>query len=94
MSAASAAANGKPKRKRVALDLKHKRARSRVTNGATSFLKRLTKGRTVEARRFEDLLHMLVVDLGGADEISAAQEQVARRCAMLAVKCEMASCTW
>jgi len=33
-------------------------------------------------------LQTLVADLGGISEISHAQYQIARRCALLAVKCE------
>lgn len=35
------------------------------------------------------MLQQLCQDLGGRDDISEAQYQVARRCAALAVRCEM-----
>jgi hypothetical protein len=63
-------------------------ARSRVTNGATAFLQRLDQ-RSVPARRFVDVLQILCTDLGGRDDMSEAQYQVARRCAALAVRCEL-----
>jgi hypothetical protein len=82
-----------PRHKRTALTPKAPTARSRVSNGKATFLKRIAGGgqlgNTVEARRFVDVLQTLVADLGGRDDMSEAQYQVARRCAALAVRCEL-----
>lgn len=45
-------------------------------------------GRTSVARRFKDLLAQITNDLGGAEKLSTGQKQLARRCAMISVKCE------
>jgi hypothetical protein len=64
------------------------RARSRVTNGATTFIEKIDQ-RSAPARRFVDVLQAFISDLGGRDDMSEAQYQVAKRCAALTVKCEM-----
>ncbi|WP_220149774.1 hypothetical protein [Sphingomonas aracearum] len=43
-------------------------------------------GRSLEARRYREILAALVSDMGG--DPSEAQEQIARRAAMLAIWCE------
>jgi hypothetical protein len=64
---------------------KHK-ARSRITNGG-----RILDGidwRTGIARRYTDLVAAVCVDQGGADRMSEAKLQLARRFAALAVQAE------
>ena len=38
---------------------------------------------------FRDVLASIAADLGGADRLSEGQKQIARRCAMLSVECEI-----
>jgi hypothetical protein len=57
-----------------------------VTNGAV-FLDK--DRRTMAARRFRDLFGGIASDLGGIEQLSVAQTQVAKRCAMISVQCEM-----
>src|SRR5437660_516516 len=64
------------------------RARSRVTNGASTFIEKIDQ-RSAPARRFVDVLHAFMSDLGGRDDMSEAQYQIARRCAALTVRCEI-----
>jgi len=61
--------------------------RSAVSNGTTLFTDDVD-GRSREARRFRDVLGEIVSDLGGADRLSEAQRQLARRCALICVQCE------
>ena len=61
--------------------------RSAVSNGSTLFVEDVD-GRSREARRFRDVLAEIVSDLGGADRLSEAQRQLARRCALIATECE------
>ena len=61
--------------------------RSRITNGTGLFLPG-TDGRGVLARRFRDIYYDMVSDLGGDDQIGAAQAQLCRRAAGLAVQLE------
>ena len=61
--------------------------RSRVTNGKSLFAWD-GDGRTVEARRFRDILAALISDLGGDNRLSEAKRQMARRMALLAVEGE------
>lgn len=63
-------------------------ARSRVTNGSSTFLGDAVDGRTEIARRLHDVLAEIVSDLGGADMLSEAQRQLARRAATISVECE------
>jgi hypothetical protein len=62
-------------------------ARSRVSNGKTLFLE--GDQRSKASRRFRDILSAIVSDLGGADRLSEGQRQLARRCSLLAVECEL-----
>jgi hypothetical protein len=62
-------------------------SRSRVGNGAALFLEG-TDGRSAAARRFRDVLAEIASDLGGIENLSEAQRQLARRCALLSVECE------
>jgi hypothetical protein len=62
-------------------------ARSRVSNGKALFID--ADRRTKPARRFRDVLAAIVSDLGGADRLSEGQKQLARRCSLLAVECEL-----
>ena len=38
---------------------------------------------------FRDVLASIATDLGGVDRLSEGQKQIARRCAMLSVECEI-----
>jgi hypothetical protein len=60
--------------------------RSRVSNG--SKLLPLADGRSVTARRFRDLYEDIAADLGGIDQLSEGQKQLARRAAMLSAESE------
>lgn len=62
-------------------------ARSRVSNGKQLFLG--GDPRSEIARRLHDILSEIVSDLGGADMLSEAQRQLARRAATLSVQCEV-----
>ncbi len=64
-----------------------KTTRSRVTNGSSLHVSK-ADGRTMEARRFRDVLAEIVSDLGGVDLLSEGQRQLARRAAMMSVQCE------
>ena len=63
------------------------KGRSRVTNGKQLFLD--GDARLKISRRFRDLLANIAADLGGAGRLSEGQKQIARRCAMLSVECEI-----
>jgi hypothetical protein len=67
-------------------DAKPRRCRSAVTNGSRLFVDR--PGDTKWARRFSDILAEIVIDIGGADQLSEGQRQLARRCATIAIECE------
>jgi hypothetical protein len=41
------------------------------------------------SRRFRDVLASIATDLGGVDRLSEGRKQIARRCAMLSVECEI-----
>jgi hypothetical protein len=62
-------------------------ARSRVSNGSSTFLDGVD-GRSALARRYRDLLAEVTSDLGG--KLSAAQDAIARRAVTLCVWCERA----
>ena len=62
--------------------------RSRVGNGSALFVDETVDGRSKEARRFRDVLAEIASDLGGLDQLSEGQKQLARRCALMAVECE------
>jgi len=66
----------------------HKLSRTRVTNGKALFLDGVD-GRTLAARRYRDLFHSFVSDLGGMDITSEAQRQLARRCATMSCQAEV-----
>lgn len=59
-------------------------ARTRVGNG--SAVLQAPDGRSVEFRRYREILVQLEADMGG--DPSEAQSQIARRAAMLAIWCE------
>ena len=63
-----------------------KKLRSRVTNGKNLFV--VGKATSAAARRFADILGAVVSDLGGADQLSEGQRQLARRAASLSLACE------
>ena len=65
-----------------------KLSRTRVTNGKALFLDGVD-GRTLAARRYRDLFHSFVSDLGGMDITSEAQRQLARRCATMSCQAEV-----
>lgn len=66
---------------------------SRTTRAAVSNGSRLhageVDGRSVEARRFRDILSEITSDLGGSDTLSEGQRQLARRASMLSVRGEL-----
>ena len=64
------------------------KGRSKVTNGKQLFLEGDTRLKV--SRRFRDVLASIATDLGGVDRLSEGQKQIARRCAMLSVQCEIA----
>ena len=68
--------------------------KSRIGNGKSLFLDtaegQAIDGRTVPARVFRDTLGEIVSDLGGRDQISEGEYQLARRAAALSVKCLIA----
>ena len=77
-----------PKRVPPKVTVPHKHnARSKVTNGAL-ILAGLVDGRTQVARRYTDLVAAVCVDQGGADRMSEAKLQLARRFAALSVQAE------
>jgi hypothetical protein len=77
-----------PKRVPQKVTVPHKRnARSKVTNGAL-ILAGLVDGRTQVARRYTDLVAAVCTDQGGADRMSEAGMQLARRFAALSVQAE------
>jgi hypothetical protein len=63
------------------------KGRSKVTNGRQLFID--GDARLKVSRRFRDLLASIATDLGGVDRLSEGQKQIARRCAMLSVECEI-----
>ena len=65
-----------------------KLSRTRVTNGKALFLDGVD-GRTLAARRYRDLFHSFVSDLGGVEVTSEAQRQLARRCATMSCQAEV-----
>ena len=75
-----------PKRN-VLAEKRGKQSRSRVTNGKQLFLDGEVRSRA--SRRFRDLLAGIASDLGGVNELSVGQTQLARRCALLSVQCEI-----
>jgi hypothetical protein len=64
-----------------------KTARSRVTNGRSLWLD--GDQRSSAARRFRDVYTAIIGDLGGGDLLTEGQKQLARRCSLLAVTCEL-----
>ncbi len=62
--------------------------RSAVSNGSRLHLADVD-GRSLEARRFRDVLSEIMSDLGGSDRLSEGQRQLARRAAMLSVRGEL-----
>jgi hypothetical protein len=67
-------------------------ARSRVGNGKV--LLPMTDGRSLTARRFQDLYEDLGSDLGGLDLLSEAQKQMIRRAATLSAESERQEAEW
>ena len=71
----------------AALDLRQRKGRSAVTNGARLHVVKI--GDVKWARRFRDILAEIISDLGGhGSGLSEAQRQLARRCATIAIACE------
>jgi hypothetical protein len=62
------------------------RSRSAVSNGKRLHV--VPPGDTKWARRFRDVLAEIVSDLGGADQLSEGQRQLARRAATISLECE------
>lgn len=67
-------------------------ARSRVGNGKV--LLPMTDGRSLTARRFQDLYEDVANDLGGLDLLSEGQKQLIRRAAMLSAESERQEAEW
>jgi hypothetical protein len=44
--------------------------------------------RLAPARRFRGLVHRMATDLGGVEVLSAGEQQLVRRCAMISTECE------
>jgi hypothetical protein len=63
------------------------KGRSKMTNGRQLFID--SDARLKVSRRFRDVLASIAPDLGGVDRLSEGQKQIARRCAMLSVECEI-----
>jgi hypothetical protein len=63
------------------------KGRSKVTNRRQLFID--GDARLKVSRRFRDVLASIATDLGGVDRLSEGQKQIARRCAMLSVECEI-----
>lgn len=68
--------------------LAHARFRTRVGNGKSLFLTPDIDGRTIQARRFQELYAQGFNDLGG--DLSAAQDAILRMAVAITVDCEMA----
>jgi hypothetical protein len=64
------------------------RTRSKVTNGRALFDGDVD-GRSAWARRLRDLIRLYVADLGGEDNVSAAEHSLARRAATLTLELEL-----
>jgi hypothetical protein len=61
--------------------------RSRVTNGR-SHLPKEVDGRSFYSRRLRDLIALHTADLGGADNLSAAEHAIVRRAAVIMISLE------
>lgn len=61
--------------------------RSRVTNGR-SHLPKEVDGRSFYSRRLRDLIALHTADLGGADDLSAAEQAIVRRAANIIIALE------
>jgi hypothetical protein len=68
---------------------RQRRHKSSVTNGNRLFSGEPLDGRTRMAMRFRDILEQILIDLGGADMLSEAQRQLARRAATMSMQCEL-----
>lgn len=62
------------------------RSRSAVSNGKRLHV--IPPGDTKWARRFRDVFAEIVSDLGGSDDLSEGQRQLARRAATISLACE------
>ena len=54
----------------------------------------MTDGRSLTARRFQDLYEDIANDLGGLDVLSEAQKQIIRRAATLSAESERQESEW
>src|SRR5262249_32066312 len=63
-----------------------KRTRSAVTNGRRAFVE--GNGQSAWARRYRDLAHAHIADLGGAEKLSEAQISLCRRAATIELELE------
>ena len=61
--------------------------RSALTNGTALFLDKVDQ-RQIVARRYRDVVGLLVADMGGIDALSEAEMIIAKRAATLVVFCE------
>ncbi len=69
-------------------------ARTRVGNYKRLFLAPDVDGRSLQARRFKEVLASICEDLGGVEFISEGQRQLARRACLLAVEAEKQEAKW
>ena len=63
------------------------KGRSKPPSGQLPFIE--GNARLKISRQFRDVLASIVTDLGGVERLSEGPRQMARRCAMLSVECEM-----
>jgi hypothetical protein len=77
----------KPKPRRKKVDVTLRKLRSAITNG--SMLLADCDHRGAWMRRLRDLIAGLISDGGGEDALSEAERVLVRRCAMLALQCEL-----
>jgi hypothetical protein len=66
--------------------------RSAVTNGSVLF--HGVDHRSAWMRRYRDLIADHVSDLGGIEAMSQSEKILARRCAMIALQCELMEARW
>jgi hypothetical protein len=74
---------------RTQLGRRSRTNRAKITNGTALFNPATVDGRSQPARRFHDVLHQILADLGGADRLSEGQRQLCRRAATMSLTCEL-----
>ena len=73
-------------------DLSLTKVRAALSNGRALLLRDVADGRLAWARRLRDLVADHTSDLGGIDNISAAETVLVKRAAMLTLQMEMLEC--